>query len=423
MSGWRQAMRLTFTAGGIVVCAMATYGALRMGLSRSLAEFGLRTGSLAAATEAVRLGPDDPEAYRARAESLAESGEYTLAVEDLRRAITLRPNDYNLWSQLGRALDLEGNTVAALAAFDEAEGLAPFYAITHLDKGKLLLRSGRRDEAFKEFSSATLSRPALFKKVIEIAWNEYGGDCAAIERAVSPRDLQERFTLANFFVEHGKAAEVANLLRNEKLSSDERLRVVSQLLEAREFAGAYEIWAAGLGRTPNGPARGNLDDGGFEAGAISDAVGFGWRMKEDAAFRVSIDNSERHSGSSSLRIDWKGNPAASDSGVSQLLMVEPNTHYRLYFVVRAQNLVTGGAPIVEVDDVTQDEKRLGQSSQLTLGTTGWENRSVEFMTTTTTSAVRIALQRENCPDAACPIFGSLWLDDFSLNRANGAVYQ
>jgi hypothetical protein len=414
---WLSVLRVACLAAGLIICLVGTYGALRVGLSRSLAARTPRTGSLIAATKAVRVSPDDPEAYQARARELLRRGEFRLAIEDLREAISLRSDDYKLWSQLGAALNHENETAGAFAAFAEAERLAPLNAGTHWDIGMLLLKLGRRDEAFKAFRSATLNQPDLFTQVIELAWAEYSADCRGIEEAVSQRNSPERLTLARFFMRKGKASDAISLVREiDKLSSDERSQLVAELVNTKCFVEAYELWAAGLAKTSASEATGAVDDGGFESGQLSGSAGFGWRINKEAAIRPFVDKNESHMGTSSLRIDWVDNPATSDETISQLLLVEPNARYKLNFVARAQNLVTGGAPIITVTDVSQEERKLGHSLQLPLSTTGWEDRSVEFATTSSTRAVRIALQRESCSESICPIFGSLWLDDFSLSQ-------
>lgn len=417
---WKKTVRLTCVAVGMVVCVLGMHSALRVGQARSLANSSLGNGSLAAASEAVRLSPDDPEVYSARAISLLARKEQALAVEDLRRAITLRPRDYKLWGELGIILDRMGNTDAALAAMTEARALAPFYAGPHWDTAVLLQKLGREDEAFKEFRAATASKPALLTKVIEMAWDVYGEDCEAVERAVDPRTTQEQLAVAHFFIGNGKAPEAMSLVRSvNKLSYFDRRRFVVEFLNAKWFAEAYELWVGMRQKPPITPTAGTIDDGGFESGRLSDEPGFAWIVSEIPATSLSVDSSNHHNGERSLRINWRGSSDASDEIISQLVLVEPNTRYRLSFMARAQDLVTGGAPVITITDVSQkNDQRLAQSSTPPLDTGGWQNIGVDFTTSNPTRAVRIGVQRESCTEHPCPIFGSLWLDDFSLSASS-----
>ncbi|MCM3874400.1 MAG: hypothetical protein ND895_27230 [Pyrinomonadaceae bacterium] len=409
-------VRFAFMFAGLIGCVFGISSALRIGQARSLVNDSLSTGSVAAASEAVRLSPHDPEAYAARAVSLTKREELGLALEDLRRSIALRPLDYRLWAELGTGLDRMGETKVALAALAEARTLAPFYAEPHWNTAQLLQKLSQRDEAFKEFRSATLTEPRLFTKVIEIAWEAYSGNCEAVQRAVDPRTPQETLAVAHFFVRNGKATEALSLIRLvNRLRYPERRQFVIEFLEAKKFTEAHELWV-GMRQGDSGvPIAGSVDDGGFETGRLSDEPGFSWRVNEIRGTKLSMDQGIHREGARSLRIDWHGTPDTSEEVVSQLVLVEPNTRYQLNLVTRAQELVTSGAPVVTVTDASQsDSQRLAQSSTLPLGTSDWQNIRADFTTTNATRAVRIGIQRQRCQEQPCPIFGVLWLDDFAL---------
>src|SRR6185503_7596989 len=98
---------------------------------------------------------------------------------------------------------------------------------------------------------------------------------------------------------------------------------------------------------------------------IPDDEGFGWKVNKLPATKVAFEKSEGHTGVASLRINWAGNPATSDETISQLVIVEPSANYKLEFAARAQNLISGGAPIIDVTDVSDPKgTKLGQSTLL-----------------------------------------------------------
>jgi len=176
----------------------------------------------------------------------------------------------------------------------------------------------------------------------------------------------------------------------------------------------YDLWQPDFGTSK--PPRATFDDGGFERGSFRVDEPFGWKTSKapSATASVSIDKTEAHSGLYSLSIEWRGNPSPADEPVFQLLLVDPNTHYELHFVSRAHNLITGGAPLVRVTDVSGLDQLLARSPKLPLGNSEWQNFDVAFTTAKATCAIRIAIQREPCRESPCPIFGKLLLDDFSL---------
>ena len=159
--------------------------------------------------------------------------------------------------------------------------------------------------------------------------------------------------------------------------------------------------------------RRSITDGGGESRTVWD--GFGWELRDAQSARISLDTHGPRAGARSLRLDFNGISDAA-AHLSQLVLVKPNSRYRLNFAARTQEIVTGGLPVITVTDASRDGRVLAQSSPLPPGTSGWQDYSVEFASSDATSAVYIILQRQHCPDPPCPIFGSLWLDDFSLQK-------
>ena len=101
--------------------------------------------SLSAAQEGLRSAPDDVEllVLAGRAGVELESDD---AVEHLRRATELAPDNASAWHHLGEALAAEGAMDEADSAFRRAVGLDPHdqLALTHL--GHTALAAGRGDE-------------------------------------------------------------------------------------------------------------------------------------------------------------------------------------------------------------------------------------------------------------------------------------
>ncbi len=405
---------------GVALCLIAlvlvTSHVLRTGQARELARAGLSSGSLAAADEAVRLSPGDPEAYRARAATLVRRNEFSLAVGDLRRAIALRPRDYRLWIELGTALDKQGDTESALMALSEAQMLAPTYVAPHWEAGLLLNKLGHQSEALKEFRSASLVQPSLLPKVIDFAWETFAGNAELIQQALEPKTNFERLSLSLFFIRNERPAAALSLIRSiNNLTSHDRKQLLGEFLRAEQFNEAHEFWADGLGNSRESRTEGVIFDGGFERAKLADEIGFAWRLNRISGIQVTLDRSGKRALNNSLRIDWLGDSNPSDEVVSQLVLVAPNTTYQLSFAARAENLVTGGAPMITVTSAHRaNPESVAASAKLPLGTTGWQSDTLEFRTTDSTRAIRLALKRANCAEQLCPIFGSLWLDDFSL---------
>ena len=376
---------------------------------------------LASTDEAVRLSPSDPETHYARAMVLWRMQRFPEAIKEYENVLALRPLDYVPWLDLGSARDRNGDQDGALTAFKEAVRLAPYYGQPRWELGGLLLKTGHRDEAFVELRRAAMSDPTLLRGVIDLAWETYRGDARAVQQALIPETTQARLTLAHFFVEHGYATEATELFRSTSdTTQEDRRALLTALLADRRFTEAYEVWT--VGRESGGKeirsGIGSITDGSFERDISLDDPGFGWQLASNLqVVRLSLDTNEPHTGTYSLRLDWSGDSNPSTPVVSQLVLVEPKTRYRLSFAVRTKEMLTIGLPMVTVADGGGDDGPvLAQSKAFPRGTSGWQDYTMEFTTAETTSGVHINILREDCKMVPCPILGQAWVDDFSLER-------
>jgi tetratricopeptide (TPR) repeat protein len=405
----------------LLACLLGIWTAIHAGLSRQQSTIGIASAQLASTSEALRLAPGDPVAHHAHALLLAKLGHAADAIVEFKKAAALRPGDYQLWSELGRVLSDSGDKKAALIAFNEAVRCAPFYAQPRWNLGNLLLSMGRHEEAFAELGRAGASDPNLFIDVVKLAWKLFPGNAAAIERAVRPRTSEARVELSRFFVGRGLPDEALVLFRNtDEVSDSDRDDLISALIAGKWFVQAYEVWLReGPTQNPHPEsAWGVIHNAGFERGDGFNEKGFGWQSPPDAgAVIITQDRLEPKEGRGSLSLNWRGVTNISVPALSQLVLVEPATRYRLSYAARTTELVSGTPPFVGVLDAAVDDERfVARSTPFPTGTSPWHDYAFEFSTSKETRAVRIVIQRPKCHEAPCPIFGRSWLDSFSLTK-------
>jgi hypothetical protein len=311
-----------------------------MGLSRRTASYASAKNLLPAADEAVRLSPTDPEAHYLRASMLTSIGETSEGVREYEQAVSFRPLDYVLWLSLGSARDEAGDTEGALLAFREAVRLAPAYAEPRWQLGNLLLRMNQREEAFTELRRATMSEPTLLPNFIDLVWNATSGDTTTLERVIHPETDSWKLALARFLLKRGKTGEALALYRAAgEASAEDRLSLLRELLAAKQFAAAYEVWKSRRveGGEKSASAEGGggstlITDGGFEGGTKVNEPGFGWQLiSGQQAVRASLDQGSPRGGAKSLLLDWAGGVDAATPVLSQLVLVEAGARYRLRF--------------------------------------------------------------------------------------------
>src|SRR5205807_3820202 len=129
---------------------------------------------------------------------------------------------------------------------------------------------------------------------------------------------------------------------------------------------------------------------------------------------MSVDTSEHQSGSRSLRLEFHGNSDPSQPLLTQIMLVKPETHYRLSFASQVREFTSAAAPIVTVSDAANPKIILGQSSALRPPPNGWSATAIDFVTGKATQAIVIGIAREKCPANPCPAFGVTWLDSFAM---------
>ena len=406
---------------------MGAWFGLRWYTGNTLAEYGpgVEDGGMEVARSAVRLAPRDPVPRW----KLARLEEKTFTPKDLEsavkhyaEAVSLSPSDYRLWMDYGRSLELSGNAAQAELAFRHAVELAPAYAYPRWYLGNLLLRGGRTDEAFTELRAAAESASQLRAPVFSLALQIFGQDSVGIKNAIGPsREL--RASLTSYLVSSQRLDDAFGLWNS--FSAEEKKSqypIGEELLKAFAAAKRFHI-ALELARQLAAddslkPVMNQVFNGGFEMGqAARGATVFSWQLVTVPQAQTSIDSNQYHGGARSLRIGFKSSSNLALNTVTQLVAVESQAQYRFEFYVRTDNLRSGGTPKFEIVDET-DGTLLGASPPLTSGTSGWQQIKIDFATKAKTEAIRIRINRASCgSDPVCPIFGTVWYDDFNLQRA------
>jgi tetratricopeptide (TPR) repeat protein len=396
----------------IVCCLLLMWAAARVGYARLLGKYAVVGRSLPAADQAVQLAASDPEVHRARARLLNQLNRHEEARKSFENAASLRYRDDYLWLELGATREELGDTAAALAAFDQSVRWAPYYAHTHWQRGNLLLRMGRYPEALEDLRAAASSRKSFLPNFIDLAWGLSRGDVKTVEQLVQLDNDHDRLTFARFLAGKGKGAECLAHVRllSAPLSEQNRSELVQQLTAAKAFRSAFELW-----RTDESLKPAIILNGGFEEplrNPFSD-TGFNWFVFAKTEARVAADESEKLSGGKSLLVAFSGEWKATGEVISQRVVVDPARRYRISFGVKTKELVTGAPPALAVLDAAS-RQRLAQSPAFPSPSSDWQKISFEFDTASEMQAIVLELTRLEGSCNPCPIFGTLWLDDFLI---------
>ena len=406
-------MRFAITLLCIALCLFLIQASARFGFSRLLARYAATTNAIDAADQAIDLTPNDPDAHRTRASILNRLQRPSDAVKSLETAASLRYRDDFLWIELGNTREELGDTTGALAALDQAVRWAPHYAHTHWQRGNLLLRMRRSNEAFTELRLAAAANPNYTPSLIDLAWGISGGDIKTTEAALEINHDTTRLDLIRFLARKGRGKEVVEQIRSlsAPLATEKQNEFARLLFAEKAYREAFD-----LSHVPNNSI---LVNGSFEEPVTFNDIGFGWIIAAQQKSHAAIDVSEKLGGTKSLVIKLDDTSSPGTTLLSQTVLVDPGKTYRLSFGVRTKDLVTGGPPVIFVDDANSNQ-RLAQSENFPTETTPWRTLTVNFTTAATSQAVIIRLQRNNCESRLCPIFGTLWLDEFHIEQTEAA---
>src|SRR6185295_10731585 len=136
--------------------------------------------------------------------------------------------------------------------------------------------------------------------------------------------------LAEYFKKQGNSsAATAMLDAAGEPANPERRAYLATLIAAKDFHNAFTLWGKLHPRDPDAPL---MSDGGFEEGSDLEEPGFGWRAQNNApGLALSLDGVSPRAGKWSIAIAFNGESDPTQPVISQLVMIEPRSHYRLHF--------------------------------------------------------------------------------------------
>ncbi len=109
--------------------------------------------------KAIQIKPDYVEAYSNRGGALKELGFLQEAVESCDKAIQLKPDYAEAYSNRGNALQKLGQLETALESYDKAIRLKPELSDTHSNRGVALRDLGRVEEALESYDKVIQLNP------------------------------------------------------------------------------------------------------------------------------------------------------------------------------------------------------------------------------------------------------------------------
>ncbi len=410
-----------------LLAILSTWFAVRWYVGNTVAEYapGVTEGGIDLASMAVRWAPGDPLTHwrLGKLDEKSFSADYlAAAVSEYQDAVARSPNDYRYWTELGLALESAGDRDGSEKALRRAVDLAPAYSHPRWYFGNLLLREGKFDEAFEQLGRAAEADDQMRPQVFDLAMRVFDGDIdqvAKVMRASPAVRLQfaiylvtiQRFSDA---LRMWSAISAADRRAQPALSR----QMVQSLTQAKQFRAVLSVMRE-VQADQNPFVADQIWNGGFESPtAPASADTFGWVINSRPTAQITSDTNA-HNGHGSLRIVFKASSALNNIDVSQTIAVDPGTQYRFECYARTEGLITAGTPMLTIVDAV-DGQVLATSKPLPTGTNDWARVTFDFTTNPKHDGITIRLGRAACSETEiCPIFGSVWYDDFNLQHLGG----
>lgn len=362
---------------------------------------------------ALRLDPGNAE-YRHRL------GNYELianlspkaALPWLQSATELDPHSGRYWIDLAIAQQAVGYTDSEQRSLQHALSVDAHTPDIAWDAANLHLALGATEQAMQEFHVVLQNDAALTWPAIRTCWK------------IRP-DID--YLLANVIPPPVYPAMLEFLLTNDETAAAsrvwEQMFSVQQPVERKDLfeyerylilhhepARAARVWQEGASMAAlqeYQPSSENLlVNGDFSLDILNG--GFDWVYHKTDGVSLTLDGSEAHSGSHSLRITFDG-PGIWDAGISQVVAVEPNTSYEFSAFYKAADMDGAGG----VEFAIQDAYKVTSffASEDLRDADFWKKTGGSFTTGQDTQLIMLRIARV---PAGSPIRGKLWLDGLQL---------
>jgi tetratricopeptide (TPR) repeat protein len=336
-----------------------------------------------------------------------------------RQAVLLSPNDYLFRLLLASIEETRGDRGAALESLRAAASLAPNNIDVHWRLANLLLREGKLAESLPEFRRVNESTAELLQTSIELIWRASGSDAGAIDAIVGP-EFGSRLALAQFLLKQGRPAQASDIFRSldrqKRVETSESSAFIGALVAAGHVEIARAAWLDSLGGDELNPQI--VWNGSFELPLLKEFAQFDWNLSRSEQARTSVDTTVARSGSRSLKIDFTGKDTTRlDQEVKQFVLLRPSRRYRLECYVRTEGLDSPEGPRVVLAEAGSGGW-VAASDPIRSGTAEWQALVLDFTAPATASdkpiPMHLSVKRRPRYSYDDPTKGTIWFDDFAI---------
>jgi len=345
---------------------------------------------------------------------LAVSEDPGSALSSLHRATALNPYSARYWLDVAAAAQALGNFQENSSALEHALQAEPTAPDVAWEAANFYLAQNDTARALPLLRVVVESdTTGRIPTALALSWRA-SQSVPQIVADVLPPQSSSYFSLLRILIAD-KASGPANQLWSALVATRIPFPVANAfpyfdyLINTHQIDQAEQVWKSLGDRDSELRERvdSNLvNDSGFERTYLNG--GFGWRSDPDRQVQASLDTSEFHSGTRSLKLVFSG-PAVSDTGIFEYVPVRPSTVYKLSAFVKSEDIISASGPRLVVQDMYSN-KILATTDDM-LGTSGWRQQVINL---TTEPETRLVILKVSRVPGNPLIKGAFWLDDVSL---------
>lgn len=338
------------------------------------------------------------------------------AVQEYRAAAQLNPHSARYWFDLASSYQVLGDTANQAAALEhaiQADATTPDVA---WEAANLYLVQDENEKALREFQVVIANEPSLANVALRFAWR-IDPDVDSMLRDIVPvrADAYTGFLeLLESKQETSGAAKVWDALMqtHQPFELPHAYDYIRYLVQHKEVDQSVQVWqqiASRFGLSSYLPSSSNLIvNNNFNLKVLN--AGFDWQYQKQSSVTLTLDPSDFHAGRRSLLITFDG-PGIVESGIYQLVAVQPNTTYDFSGYYKTGEFEGAGGPHFTIQDMYT--QAVYYESEELKDTGFWRSADGEF--TTSPDCKLIVLHVRRLP-AGSPMRGKLWIGDFHLTR-------
>ncbi len=405
--------RLRFLAAGIVLTALYAAWVGADFVAKTLAA-SLRPHRVELA---ARIDPGNAAYHHILGRiSFFERQDFPAALDHYRTATRLNRFSARYWLDLANTQQIMGQSGASRQSLEHALASDPTNPQIASEAANYYLVLGDLPRALNLLGMTVRYSPADARSAVELSWRATR-DAHAVVEQVLPHTPEAYLMFLQLLMQRrqtGAAAQVWDALMAlpQSISPDAAFPYIQYMLDEREIDRARAAWDQWTRRDE--ALRGYLSPGnlvnnaGFEEDILNG--GFSWRYQADPRVALAIDQREAYRGNRSLSITFEGE-AVADAGIYQLLVVEPDTEYRVSARVKTEGMEGAGGPQLAITD-RYSGKQLFLSPEFT-GTSPWHDVGGEFRTDPDSRLLMLRIVRV---PGTTRVRGRMWLDEVSVVR-------